>query len=65
MSKVYEFTEFLFVPFVWPGSYVKHMVRADGECLCYKCAKANADQIAEATATGTDDQWRFVGADVN
>ena len=65
MSKVYEFTEFLFVPFAWPGGYAKYMVCADGACLCHKCAKDNADQIVEAIVTATDDQWRFVGADVN
>ena len=65
MSKVSEFKAFIDEPYVWPGGYALYMVCADGECLCYKCAKANADQITEATATGTDDQWRFVGADVN
>ena len=65
MSKVNEFKEFIKEPLVWPGGYALHMVCADGECLCHKCAKDNAEQIAEATATCTDDQWRFVGADVN
>lgn len=65
MSKVNGFKEFIAEPYAWPGGYAKHMVCADGGCLCYKCAKANAEQIAEATATATDDEWRFVGVDVN
>ena len=64
-SKVTEFKAFIVEPFAWPGGYVKHMVCADGACLCYKCAKDNADQITEATATGTDDQWRFIGVGIN
>lgn len=65
MSKVEEFKAFIAEPYAWPGGYAKHMVCADGACLCYECAKANADQIAEATATATDDQWRFIRVDVN
>ena len=64
-SKVTEFKAFIVEPFAWPGGYVKHMVCADGACLCYKCAKDNADQITEATDTGTDDQWRFIGVGIN
>ena len=64
-SKVTEFKAFIVEPFAWPGGYVKHMVCADGACLCYKCAKDNADQITEATATGTDDQWRCIGVGIN
>ena len=64
-SKVTEFKAFIVEPFAWPGGYVKHMVCADGACLCYKCAKDNADQITEATATGTDDRWRFIGVGIN
>ena len=65
MSKVKEFKEFLGGKYTWPGGYALHMLCADGECLCYKCAKENADLITEATATDTDKQWRFIGADVN
>ena len=64
-SKVTEFKAFIVEPFAWPGGYVKHMVCADGACLCYECAKDNTDQITEATATGTDDQWRFIGVGIN
>lgn len=65
MSKVNEFKTFSADPFVWPGCYTMHMVCADGACLCHKCAKANADQITDATATVIDDQWRYIGVDVN
>lgn len=65
MSKVNEFKAFIDAPFAWPGGYTKHMVCADGAALCHKCAKANADQITEATATTTDDQWRFIGVAIN
>ena len=65
MSKANEFKTFIAEPIAWPGCYTKHMVCADGAALCYKCAKANAEQITEATATATDAQWRFIGTDIN
>ena len=65
MSKVGEFQTFIAEPYAWPGGYAKHMICADGACICHKCAKANASQITEATATVTDEQWRFVGVAVN
>ncbi len=53
-------------PYAWPGGYPMYAVMNDGECLCFKCAKANAKLIiADTRANDRHSGWTFAAHDIN
>ena len=45
-------------------SYQKHLVMADGEYMCHKCAKDNYKLILKSTRCNLKDGWETIGEDV-
>lgn len=53
-------------PHVWPGGYRRHLIMADGEPVCTRCAESNKPAMLRAMAyPGTDDQWCPIATEVN
>lgn len=51
--------------YAWPGGYPRFLIMADGECLCFRCAKDEAARIRLAAMTKSEDGWRPCAFDIN
>lgn len=51
--------------YAWPGGYPLYFITADGEALCFKCAKENAKQIMSNQFDNWHYDWRVIGCEVN
>ena len=51
--------------YAWPGGYPLYFITADGEALCFKCAKENAKQIMSNQFDNWHYDWRVIGCEIN
>lgn len=52
-------------PYVWPGGYPMFLLLADGECLCWKCYRAEYSLVAGEIGDCHNTGWKPYGIDIN